>query len=81
MNFEQCGGWLVTFLEADCKSPAGRRLKYSDSSRIVDLAGRGGALVDLAARQGIEHGIRNGKGAIWLNLTPEQYQKLRGSLK
>jgi hypothetical protein len=31
----------------------------------------------LEDKQAIEYGIENGRGSMWLNLTPEQYQKLK----
>ncbi len=77
MNFLQRNGWHVTFVEADCKTPIGRRLRFSDPDKIVELAERGGATLDLATRQGIEHGISMGRGGVWLFLTPEQYVRLK----
>jgi hypothetical protein len=31
----------------------------------------------LEEKQAIEYGIESGRGSIWLNLTQEQYDKLR----
>lgn len=41
------------------------------------MALRGGAGKVLADRQAIEHGITLGRGSAWLNLTTEQYGKLK----
>lgn len=36
-----------------------------------------GALTNLEAKQALEMGIDNGKGGMFLKLTPEQYTKLQ----
>jgi hypothetical protein len=41
------------------------------------MAERGGGLRVLEDRQGLEYGIREGRGAVWLRLTDEQLEKLR----
>jgi hypothetical protein len=43
------------------------------------MAERGGALRDLASRQAVDYGISMGRGSVWLNLTEEQYAKLKRS--
>lgn len=40
------------------------------------MAERAGALRDLAAKQGLDVGLRNGLGGVELKLTPEQFDKL-----
>ena len=77
MNFMHRDGWWITFLEADCKTSVGRRLTFSEPDKIIELAKRGGVTLDLATRQGIEHGISMGRGSVWLFLTPEQYARLK----
>lgn len=77
MNFMHRNRWTVSFLEADCRTSVGRCLTFSDPDKIIDLAQRGGATLDLATRQGIEHGISIGRGGVWLFLTPEQYDKIK----
>jgi len=77
MTFQHRDTWTVTFLEADCKTPVGRRLSFANPDKIIDLAKRGGVTMNLEARQGIEHGISIGRGGVWLFLTPEQYAKLK----
>jgi hypothetical protein len=44
---------------------------------IKELAKRGGASMILEDKQAIDHGIEIGRGSVWLNLTPEQYAKLK----
>ena len=70
-------GWRVTFLDADCKTPLPKRLTFASSDKIVQLAKNGGADFTSASRCDLENGIQIGRGGMWLNLTAEQYQKLR----
>lgn len=41
MYFFKRGGWQVQFLEADLKTPLPRKLTFSDSEKIRELARRG----------------------------------------
>ena len=79
MHFmELPSGWRITFLEEDLKTPLPRKLQFQDDLKILDMARRGGADFSLAGRQAIEQGIATGRGAVWLNLTLDQYRKLQG---
>jgi hypothetical protein len=49
----------------------------TDPEKIRELARRGGAWRDSESRQMLEHAIENGRGGIYLRLTPEQYSRLR----
>jgi hypothetical protein len=71
------GGWHVSFMEEDLKTSLPRRFTFQDEVKILDLARHGGADFTLAGRQAIDHGIAIGRGAVWLQLTREQYAKLR----
>ncbi len=70
-------GWSCQFLEQDLKTPLPRKLVFQSPDKVVELTMRGGADTALASRQGIEYGIRMGRGSVWLNLTGEQYRRLR----
>jgi hypothetical protein len=67
----------VQFLEADLKTPLPRKLTFADPEKIRELARRGGAWRDSDSPQMLEHDIENGRGGIYLRLTPEQYARLR----
>jgi hypothetical protein len=41
------------------------------------MAKRGGFTLNIAGRQELQEAIRKRGGGIWLELTPEQYAKLR----
>jgi hypothetical protein len=72
------GGWHCQFLEEDLKTPLPKRLTFQSQDKIMELAERGGAaMMNLEGRQAIQHGIEMGRGGVYLNLTGEQYRKLR----
>jgi hypothetical protein len=50
---------------------------FSSDEKIVELAARGGAKLDSETRMMMERGIEIGRGGVWLNLTPDQYKKLK----
>lgn len=70
-------GWFCQFLEEDLKTSLPRKVRLDDSAKIIEMAERGGAAMRLEDRQALEYGISTGRGSVWLNLTPEQYQKLK----
>lgn len=76
MTFFLRQGWHVQFLEADVKTPLPRKLTFADPDKIRELARRGEAWGTLETRQMLEHAIENGRGGMYLKLTPEQYAKL-----
>jgi hypothetical protein len=51
-------------------------MNFQDEDKVVEFARRGGALANLEAKQAIEKGISDGKGGVFLKLSPEQYAKL-----
>jgi hypothetical protein len=77
MYFFKRGGWQVQFLEADLKTPLPRKLTFADPDKIRELARRGEASGTSEARQMLELAIEQGRGGIYLRLTPDQYAKLR----
>ena len=76
MSFMSRGGWFCSFLEPDLKTALPCKLSFSDKQKIFEIAERGGTLLNLEARQALEHGIEIGRGGVWLELTPAQYRKL-----
>jgi hypothetical protein len=77
MSFFLRSGWYVSFLESDLKTPLARTFNFADPEKIRDLARRGDALGTLEARQMMEQAIETGRGGLYLNLTEDQYRKLR----
>jgi hypothetical protein len=74
-------GWYCQFLEEDLKTPIPRKLVLQDSAKLLELAERGGYVLNLENRLAMRHAIANGRGSVWLELTPDQYAKLWESSK
>jgi len=70
-------GWQIQFLEADLKTTLPRKFTFADPEKIRELARRGEAWGDSESRQMLENAIENGRGAVCLRLTPEQYAASR----
>jgi hypothetical protein len=76
MRFEVIGQtWLCEFVD-DAVIPI-RKLRVGTPDTIREIARRGGALKNLETRQMLEYGISSGRGGVTLDLTCEQYSKLR----
>ena len=77
MYFFERKGWYCQFLEEDCRTPLFKKLNFKHPDKIIELAMRGGAASNLEGCQTIDHAIRNSRGGIWLELSEDQYQKLK----
>ena len=77
MHFMFRKGWLCQFLEEDLKTPLPRKVMFEDDQKIWEMAKRGGFTLNISGQQELEEAIRRKRGGIWLELTPEQYEKLR----
>jgi hypothetical protein len=69
-------GWLCQFLEESLKTPLPRTIQFTDE-KIWEMAKRDCFTLNISGRQELEEAIRRKRGGIWLELTPEQYEKLR----
>jgi len=49
----------------------------ADEKKLFELVKRSGFTLNTSGRQEIEEAIRKKRGGVWLELTPEQYAKLR----
>lgn len=77
MLFTSANGWHVSFLESDLTNSPLKPLSFADSEGVRDLAQRGHALETSHARALFDYLLGRGGGGIYLQLTPEQYSKLR----
>ena len=77
MEFRFRQGWYCQFFEEDQKTPLPRTGMLSDDRKLFELVKRGGFTLNITGRQEIEEAIRKRRGGIWLELTPDQYAKLR----
>ncbi|QNI37504.1 hypothetical protein [Edaphobacter albus] len=79
MNFQSYTGiWSVHFIDANCRTPIGKKTRYIDFVSIEELR----YFVkrcnpDAEQLEEFEHDIRAwGRGSIYVNLTDEQYRRL-----
>ncbi len=77
MHFMLREGWFCQFLEEDLKTPLPKKMTLEDPAKLFEIAERGGYKLTLENRQSIENAIAMGRGSIWLDLTEEQYAKLK----
>jgi hypothetical protein len=77
MQFVLRDAWQVSFLEADLMTPVSTTLTFADWNQIRELARNGKALGTPQAQQLFECAVAMGRGGTYLQLTPEQYSKLR----
>lgn len=77
MFFMLAKGWHCQFLEEDLKTPLPAKLSIRDPAKLFQIAERGGYVLNLEGKQAIERGIEIGRGGIWLELTEEQYARLK----
>ena len=75
-SFQCRKGWHVSFLESYLKTSLRRKLTFADPQKIVELAERGGADMNLESKAMLAQGIETGRGGVWLQLTQEQYDRL-----
>ncbi|HEX8796975.1 MAG TPA: hypothetical protein VF772_00105 [Terriglobales bacterium] len=59
------------------KTQLPRALNFADDQKTWEMAKRGGFTLNIAGRQELEAALRKGVGGIWLDVTREQYAKLR----
>ena len=67
----------LVFLEEDRKARLPRTVMLPDERKLFELVKRGGFTLNISGRQEIEDAIRKKRGGVWLELTLEQYAKLR----
>ena len=77
MHFMLREGWFCQFLEEDLKTPLPKKMTLENPAKLFEIAERGGHELTLENRQSIENAIAMGRGSIWLDLTEEQYAKLK----
>ena len=70
-------GWMCQFLEEDLKTPLPRRLHFRDADKIRAIVDKVGSFANLQDRQALDYGLEIGRGGVWLQLTQEQYERLK----
>ncbi len=77
MSFFNRGEWVCGFLEPDLKTPVGRSRSFGKEAKLRELIARTPTKLTLADHQALDAGIANGRGGLYLELTGEQYRKLK----
>jgi hypothetical protein len=77
MSFMLRVGWYCQFLEKDLKTPLPRKVVLKDAEDVLQMAIRGGSRMDTEKRHAFDYAIGTGRGGVWLELTEEQYLKLK----
>jgi hypothetical protein len=71
-------GWHCQFLEADCKTPLPKKLTFANKAKLWELAEQRRLRDDPGGSPGDRTRDRErDRGGFWLNLTEEQYRKLK----
>lgn len=78
MHFQTQSGWHCQFLKEDLKTPLARRLNLVCQDKLFEIAERGGYILNLEGRQALQQAIDKGRGGIWLELSDDQYRRLKG---
>lgn len=78
LSFQLRNGWHCQFLEPDLKTSLPRKLHFTSSDKVIELIERAGGFTDQDSRSMVNHAIEMGRGGIFLDLTPDQYEKLKG---
>jgi hypothetical protein len=76
-SFQCRKGWYVQFLESDLRTPLRKTVTFASEDKLIEMAERGKADLNLESRAAIQHGIEIGRGGIWLELSDEQYSRLK----
>lgn len=62
MHFMLRQGWYCQFVEEDLKTPLPRKFTFDDPAKVIELAARGGYILNLEGRQALDHAIDQGRG-------------------
>jgi len=77
MKFTLTQGWFCQFLEADLKTVLPRKVTVRDQKKLFEMAERGGFHLSPAGHYSILKAVDEGRRGIWLELSGEQYAKLK----
>lgn len=77
MYYMRREGWVCQFLEEDLKTPLLHRLHFKSEERIRTIVDKVGNFANLQDRQALDYGLHIGRGGVWLQLSDEQYLRLK----
>jgi hypothetical protein len=75
--FRRGDGWVCSFVEAELKTPVGRIRQFGSADKLRQLIARTPTRFDLAGKQALEHALERQRGGVYLELTREQYRRLK----
>ena len=75
MRFEWLADWRVSFLDGRKVLP--RTLLFRSDEKLLEMAGKGGALKSLADRQALKRAMVQGRGGLYLELSYPQLATLQ----
>jgi hypothetical protein len=71
------GGWICQFLEEDLKTAIAGQLHFKEAQKIRTIVEKVGNFANLQDRQALDYGLEIGRGGVWLQLTEDQYLRLK----
>jgi hypothetical protein len=77
VSVQRRNGWHCQLFEADLKTPLPKRLHFASSDKIIELVQCGGGIADQEGQLMLNQAIETGRGGVFLNLTQEQYSRLK----
>lgn len=69
--------WMCQFLEEDLKTPLPGQLHFKSAEKVRAIVDKVGHFANLQDRQALDYGLETGRGGVWLQLTDEQYMRLK----
>lgn len=69
--------WTCQFLEEDLKTALPHKLHFKSEEKIRTIVDKVGNFANLQDRQALDYGLRIGRGGVWLQLSGEQYLRLK----
>jgi hypothetical protein len=73
----ETGRWLCKFIDNDHQTTLFRTLSFSTTEKVIEASERGGALKSVKRRKALNQAIEREHGGIILELTEEQYSRLK----
>jgi hypothetical protein len=69
--------WVCTFTEEDLETRLPYEARFLDPEKIRAIVEKVGNFANLQDRQALDYGLKIGRGGAWLQLTQEQYDRLK----
>jgi hypothetical protein len=76
MYFFHRDGWYCQFLDEDLNTHL-QKTSVETPAKVVAIAMKSGYVMNEEGKRSLDHAIETGRGGVWLQLTDEQYRKLK----